>query len=936
MLKRIIVFIAFLKYALVISQGIPPVKNFSPSDYHGENQNWGISQSKYKHIYIANSNGLLEYNGSIWKRYPSPNETILRSVEVIDDKIFTGCYMEFGYWEKDEFGSLRYTSLSDKHNFDLLPDEEFWRIVKMDDWVVFQSLKRLYVYNLVNDTVYTIDNPTLLPNITLIDQTIYYYKNEVGIFKIDGGQELLVFDNMALEEDEVVGIFKKGEELLILTSHHGFYRSVDETLVKWQTDADELLSQVSIYTSLQLRDQGFAIGTISNGFLHLDQEGNLLNHITQSRGLRNNTVLSLREDQDGNIWMGLDNGVSYADLKAPYLVYHDNQGMVGSVYASAVFNGILYLGTNQGLYYKNPDSDSDFKLIPGTQGQVWSLNNIDQTLFCGHHTGTFVIEGNRAKRITTVSGSWKIAKYEDNSELLLQGNYDGLYLLEKRDGTWQMRNKLEGFDHSAKSFEVFSDHIFVNHEYKGIFKIKPDKGLQKALEVTVDTLHIGHNSGLISHQDDLLYAYKDGVYKYDRKQDEFQLDSLLSLAYSKDEYISGRMATDSTNNYLWFFTDPGISYVSGGKLDSRPKINKITIPQDLRNGIIGYESIAQSPKKNTYLLGTSTGFISLDLKETSNSEFKVYIGSAHKINRVDGGIEKSELKLSETADLGNTENHLQISFNAPEYEVFSVPEFQYQLQGSYDGWSEWSDMSVVRFENLSPGDYTFNVRARIGEQISSNTASYAFSIGRPWYISNLMLIVYAVLGAIIFIIVNRLYRRQHKKQLVKLIANNKRELELAKLANEKEVIRIKNEQLKAENKRKSKELAASTMNLVRKNELLSRIKGHIMENFEKRESKMPLINIIDKSLNKNDDWEMFKEAFNNADQKFLKKLKKIHPNLSPNDIKLCAYLRLNLSSKEIAPLLNISVRSVEIKRYRLRKKLGLIPEDNLVNYILEL
>lgn len=99
---------------------------------------------------------------------------------------------------------------------------------------------------------------------------------------------------------------------------------------------------------------------------------------------------------------------------------------------------------------------------------------------------------------------------------------------------------------------------------------------------------------------------------------------------------------------------------------------------------------------------------------------------------------------------------------------------------------------------------------------------------------------------------------------------------------------------------------------------------------------MPLINIIDKSLNKNDDWEMFKEAFNNADQKFLKKLKKIHPNLSPNDIKLCAYLRLNLSSKEIAPLLNISVRSVEIKRYRLRKKLGLIPEDNLVNYILEL
>ena len=68
---------------------------------------------------------------------------------------------------------------------------------------------------------------------------------------------------------------------------------------------------------------------------------------------------------------------------------------------------------------------------------------------------------------------------------------------------------------------------------------------------------------------------------------------------------------------------------------------------------------------------------------------------------------------------------------------------------------------------------------------------------------------------------------------------------------------------------------------------------------------------------------MFKEAFNNADKDFIKKLKSIHPNLTPNDLRLCAYLRLNLSSKEIAPLLNISPRSVEVKRYRLRKKMEL-------------
>jgi DNA-binding CsgD family transcriptional regulator len=97
-----------------------------------------------------------------------------------------------------------------------------------------------------------------------------------------------------------------------------------------------------------------------------------------------------------------------------------------------------------------------------------------------------------------------------------------------------------------------------------------------------------------------------------------------------------------------------------------------------------------------------------------------------------------------------------------------------------------------------------------------------------------------------------------------------------------------------------------------------------------------MIKVINRNLNNDHDWEYFQEAFNNADKDFLKKMHQLHPNLTPNDLKLCVYLRLNLSSKEIAPLLNISVRSVEIKRYRLRKKMNLLHEKSLVEYILEI
>ena len=93
---------------------------------------------------------------------------------------------------------------------------------------------------------------------------------------------------------------------------------------------------------------------------------------------------------------------------------------------------------------------------------------------------------------------------------------------------------------------------------------------------------------------------------------------------------------------------------------------------------------------------------------------------------------------------------------------------------------------------------------------------------------------------------------------------------------------------------------------------------------------------MDNNLNNEDDWEFVKEAFNNADKDFFKRLKEKHPALTPNDLKLCAYLRLNLSSKEIASLLNISTRSTEVKRYRLRKKMDLPHEVSLNNYILEI
>jgi len=288
---------------------LPPIQNYTPTDYQAENQNWAISQDDDKVVYVANNKGLLRFNGANWMLFPSPNESIMRSVKVVGNRIYTGCYMEFGYWIEDGYGVLRYTSLSSSMEESLLEDEEFWGISNLDDWIVFQSLKRIYIYNIKTGAINIIDAENTLFRMFQVDKEIYFQESGKGIFKIDNGEAEIVYEDEVVLNDEVINIFQQGGTIVLVTKHNGFFTANDGFLTKFNTGLDSLVNKVSVYSAIRLKDGKYALGTISNGLVLLDRNGALQNHIDQIKGLRNNTILSLMEDIDSNIWLGLDNGI---------------------------------------------------------------------------------------------------------------------------------------------------------------------------------------------------------------------------------------------------------------------------------------------------------------------------------------------------------------------------------------------------------------------------------------------------------------------------------------------------------------------------------------------------------------------------------------------------------------------------------------------------
>ncbi|GJH39769.1 hypothetical protein RCZ04_03190 [Capnocytophaga sp. HP1101] len=915
------------------AQLLPPVYNYAPATYAGESQNWKICQAANQKLYFANNIGLLEFNGVMWQHYPLPNGAIVRAVNAQGNTIYTGGFAEFGYWQADAFNRLQYTSLSKQLSASDIADEEIWKIVFVDHWVLFQSLHKLYIYDSQHKRFHIVHSPNNLPKIFKVGEHLFFQKMNEGLFALVNGKEELRSNAALFREHIVIDIISHKGHYLFITQDKGIYEGTPAEVKPWQVPTEALTSSLNIYSSAPLSDGSILLGTIANGLYRLSREGQLLEHLHQKEGLQNNTVLSIFEDQERNVWLGLDNGISMVNFFSPFRQYKDYEGVLGAVYTSIIYQGDLYLGTNQGLFYAPFPlrAGQQFQLVAGTKGQVWQLKELQGTLFCGHNSGTFVIENHRADLVCNLLGTWDIKPVEAHPDWLLQGNYEGLHILERKDGHWQYRHKIAGFNVSSRFFEwVNAKELLVSHEYKGVFHLKLSDDLTRVTEVRKDpTAPMGRKSGIAKYRDEIWYFTEKGLFKYDANKRQFVQDEPLTRElFDQDAYLSGTML-QGKDDALWLFTQYNIVKVSQGKLDKALQIKKMPLSAAFRKDIVGYENLREYGEVHC-LLGTSTGFMDFAFNPSHHNAYEV------RMERISNSkVEGEWLPIalgSEVQKFAYNLNNLRFSYSVPAYSAMYPSVYQYKLEGLYEHWSEWSKEAEVQFDNLPAGEYTFLVRAKVGNAVSPNTATFRFVIEKPWYATNLMITLYALSLLLLLLAINRAYRQHYKRHKEKVDKEKEKELALLQLENDRTVMKLHNDKLQSEVESKNRELAATTMNIVRKNELLMSIKEALLSSGNSKQ----VLHIVEDNINSEGDWEHFQDIFNQTDRDFLNRLKALHPDLTPNDIKLCIYLRLNLSSKEIAPLLNISTQSIEIKRYRLRKKMNLERNQNLTDYILKL
>lgn len=945
----LLLFIHFIAaHAQNESRGVPFITSFSEKDFSVSNQNWDVVQDERDVMYFANDYGVLEYNGTDWNIIQVPlNRSITRSLAFgKNNKLFVGAQDFMGFIDSKN-GMLTMQSLGE-----LLPPDErnfsnIWDIYNYGDRMIFFSWKALYLFNGSSFKIIKDKNPfkaSFRAGKRIFiqgDDRLYEFKND----------SLYILPNTsALSNKEIAFITSFNNDELLIGCVSGEIFSYRSNVLNNITLTDNsLLKNNKLLCGIQLKNNLYLAGTSDKGLFLFDKNGAILQHLTKLNGLGHNHVKQVFEDKNGNWWILNERGIDFIQASSPFYKITVDSENPFSIYTTCVYNKSLYIGSHTGLFKTNwPDFFSyknslpQFDKVPGVGDICWKLDTVYNSLYLCNASGLYEIKNEKPELVYGTTGVWTLIRTKRNADIVLAGTYEGLILLKKKNGKLVFEKKLENFTETSRVAEEDKDgNIWVSHGYKGVYKISLTGEGDSITGVKFYNSRKGFPSDLFINvfkiNNEIIFGTQNGVYRYDEMNDSIVIHPLYYSIMGNRNHVK-YMHTDKRGR-IWYIMDE-ITNILDLHPDGSWSVENVPSKKLSLEYYPGFENIFFFDNGDA-LFGTKDGLVYFNKQVPfqPESDFNVIITNVATTGSEPFLFFNERLRFfGDTSQIMKVEipfnrRNLRFDFTACFYENINQIEFSTYLEGYDEEWSEWNSTRFKEYTNLSNGKYAFHVKAKNVYEKESKEMIFRFFLLPPWYKTPLAYVFY-------FIFLSFLIWLLFKARTAHFEHEKKRIIEEQKEARDIEQIRYHEEKLMADLENKNKELAASAMKIIYKNEKMLEIKKLIEDVSSESKIKIEqrlssLMQFIEREL-KDDQWDDFELRFDQANNNFIKKLKEAYPDLSHHDLKICAYLRMNLDTKEIAQILNMSVRGVETARFRIRKRIGLDQAENLSDFILRI
>ncbi|OJJ23538.1 hypothetical protein BKI52_04015 [marine bacterium AO1-C] len=751
----------------------PFIQNYPPEAYRGASQNWDVIQGKSGIIYVANNDGVLQYDGLTWRLISLPNKVFAYALTLSPDgKIYVGATNELGYLSRDSSGQMVYASLKP------LLDKKVSQIKTVDDVhlagqkIVFQTREKVFIYEKGRFEVFSFKSR----DVFVVGKDVYFRK-EQKFLKYHQGKLIssdLLADFTLSELKKIVLI--DANKWLLVDYKNQFWLKNKQQIQQIYTPFTKTLGKRRILNIQLLSNERLAITLYQELFI-LDKNGEIVYQLNQQSGLINTRINNLWEDHQNNIWLATNYGVAQLMINAPITQYTQKDGFLGTIYSLGKHRNYAYVGTNRGVFFRAPTHHS-FKRIPGIGIDNWNFYNFNDHLYLANGSGVYEINDSTAKRLARFTYVHALHQLHNFKDHFIVGTYStGIWLLKKEGDQW-VKSKIKGFEQETRFIQEDElGNLWIAHYNKGIYRLT----LNTQLDSVIQQDFYDETKGLPSNKNNRIYRQKNGqivatttkgFYLYNFVQDRFIPMTALNTAL-KNQYCVYTFQEDTQGNiYCWLGQDSPQNQETAGLLQKQANgsyklitntFNKISVPtNNLRVDIDA--PILVLPDGKVWI-GNLKKLRIYHPKQTTNvnQPYRVII---RQVQAEDSIIFRYG-SLIKGLRLPYTNNNIRIDFSAITYENIEKTKYSYQLSGFQAKWSKWSSDSKVTFTNLPEGKYTLRVKAKNSYNKESLISSFAFEIRPPWHRTWWAYTLYVV-GAIVlvFLIVRLNSMRLIKQKMV--------------------------------------------------------------------------------------------------------------------------------------------------------------------------
>lgn len=901
------------------------IRNYSASDYSATLQNWDICLDKSELVIVANNGGVLLYNGSNWKFLELKNKESIRAIKKIGNRIYTAGDKNLGFWERDNTGNYHYTDLIESLPNSDSKDDNYWSIATDGKSIYFQSFSRILQLQNNKFTQISVDCHMLLQQ---VGNEIFTQRLAVGIFQLKNGKFYRLVNNSSIPGEEMKFATRLNDKSLLFGMHTGNIYRLDKNmqLHKDESFARQLDNNV-VDCAILYKNKYLLIGTLSNGIYIFTLDGKLEDIITYKNGLQGNAVHRMQSFAN-QIWVSLDNGISKITLD-PSIQVWKKHNEIGRFYQTAVLGNSMYVATSHALYKYDPNNANELQTI--IKEATLSLDIIKGHLLASSIDYFYEISPNgnisRISNLKGLSAPYYIA--ENGEEYIVAPSYTYISYYKYINNNWKPAGVVTNL---INSFEVLVPEtprlLWAIHPQKGIYMIRINNDLNQATSVTqyakVEGLEQYKYINILKIDGEVYFFSPKGVFQYNQDTHKFVKNQTLSN--DMKESLGTYCVCNPSPKELWAFCDSEIHIynINEQRAQLTHKIsfldNEISpLKERIKVSQIGF---------NRYMVPTEEGATLIDLNKISDQ--LISYGPLHiesVVYYIDGKEHRLELNDNNTFDIPNKASNITLSVAKSPFSSSSLVHYKLKTDNN-PTWSKWSKNGIFRFDKLPAGNYELLVEDYKGGKIN-----IMLNIYTPFYASTSAIFSYIlVLMVIIFLFIRRRYSIKREK----LIQHYKIEQQLK----DEEIIRLTNEQMKQTINQQKSEINDKLRAISQKQEVLISLEKEIDSQKKELGDRYPkkmyekLKSIISGGMSTENDFLLFQNYYQEINHEFLLRLKEKHPDLSSLDLKFCCLIRSNLSTKDIASILNITTKSVDLKRYRLKKKLNL--EGSLTDYILSI